>query len=125
MRNQAFYIDSLYEIKKQEHLISLYERIILKILMADVKLSRVYPYCSFMSRYFTSIKSNYIQSSWSSSEYEKYLQYDEIFNGSYYNIYCSIGIVKFRDRYYAKIFLKLFKSFLFQTKKRKESTIEF
>lgn len=58
--------------------------------MADVKLSRVYPDCSFMSCYFTSIKSNYIQSSWSSSEYEKYLQYDEIFNGSYYNIYRSI-----------------------------------
>lgn len=96
VRNQAFDIDSLDKIKKQEHLLSLNERIILEILMAEVKLSKIYPDCSFMACYFTSIQSNYIQSSWFSSEYQRYLKYDESFNKPYHNIYRSItkGIVE-------------------------------
>lgn len=90
VRNQAFDIDSLDEIKSQEHLISLYERIILDILMADVKLSKIYPDCNVIGYYFTSIRNNCSQSSWSSLEYKKYLNYNETFNESYCNVYRSI-----------------------------------
>lgn len=38
----------------------------------------------------SSIRSNYNRLSWSSSEYQRYLNYDETLNESYHNIYRSI-----------------------------------
>ncbi|KUK53681.1 MAG: hypothetical protein XD78_1006 [Desulfotomaculum sp. 46_296] len=89
IRNNAFYIDSLDEIEKQKHLLSLYEKVILEILQAEIKLTYIYPDCS-MLYYFTSIPSNFHTTEWHFNEYNKYLKSDEIFNQQYHNVFRSI-----------------------------------
>lgn len=89
VRNQAFNLDYLEDIKSQKHLISLNEKIILELLLAEIKLTNIYPNCSF-EWYFTSIKSRCNQYKWSLSEHKRYLNYKEKFNLPFHNIFRSI-----------------------------------
>lgn len=89
VRSQAYDIDALDEIERQKHLIPLDAKIILDILKKGIEFSRIYPRCESLV-HLTSIRSNYSQTRWSISEYEKYLSYDETFNEPYHNIYRSV-----------------------------------
>jgi hypothetical protein len=89
VRINAFDIDLLDEIEKQKYLLSLYEQVILEILQVGTKLSHIHPDCSIFG-YSTSIPSNYHKFEWHSSDYNKYLNNNEIFNQPYHNVFRSI-----------------------------------
>lgn len=89
IRNNFFNINSLDEIENQKHLLNLYEKVILEILQERIKISYIYPDCSIFY-YFTSISNNHHTSEWNFGEYQKYLNFGETFNQSYYNVFRSI-----------------------------------
>lgn len=89
IRNQAFDLDSLKEIQSQRHLLNFSEKLILDLLLENIRLTHIYPEC-FLFGYFTSIQSNYQKMEWSSAEYEQYLAVPESFNLNYHTIFRSI-----------------------------------
>lgn len=89
VRNNAFDLDCLEEIQSQRHLLNEYEKLILDLLLANIKFTQIYPEC-YLFGYITSIQSNYQKMEWSSNEYEKYLDVPESFNLSYHTIFRSI-----------------------------------
>lgn len=89
VRNQAFDLDCLEEIQSQRHLLNVYEKLILDLLLSNIKFTRIYPEC-YLLGYITSIQSNYQRMEWSSTEYEQYLSVPESFNLSYHTIFRSI-----------------------------------
>lgn len=89
VRNNVFDLDCLEEIQSQRHLLNEYEKLILDLLLANIKFTQIYPEC-YLFGYITSIQSNYQKMEWSSNEYEKYLDVPESFNLSYHTIFRSI-----------------------------------
>ena len=89
VRNNAFDLDCLEEIQSQRHLLNEYEKLILDLLLVNIKFTQIYPEC-YLFGYITSIQSNYQKMEWSSNEYEKYLDVPESFNLSYHTIFRSI-----------------------------------
>ena len=89
IRNQAFYLEHLSEIESQKHLLGIDEKIILELLLAGIKFTHIHPDC-FMLGYYTSIRSNYQPTEWSSDDYDQYLKSPEMFNINYHTIFRSI-----------------------------------
>lgn len=89
VRNHAFDLDCLEEIQSQRHLLNIYEKLILDLLLANIKFTQIYPEC-YLSGYITSIQSKFQRMEWSSTEYEQYLSITESFNLSYHTIFRSI-----------------------------------
>jgi len=89
IRESFFDLSELDEIKTQEHLLGLNEKIILEILQTGVVISNFYPNCEFMGYCTSAEKIEYSNFSWSREEYEKNIDRDEIFNLKYGAIYRS------------------------------------
>lgn len=89
IRYQAFDLECLSEIESQKHLLGTDEKIILELLLAGIKFTHIHPEC-FMLGYYTSIRSNYQPTEWSSDDYDQYLKSPEMFNVSYHTIFRSI-----------------------------------
>ena len=82
-------LDSLDDINKQRHLLSLDAKLIIDILLRGINISTIYPNCIFPG-YNTSIKLKYQANEWSSLEYSAFLNQGEQYNICYHNVYRSV-----------------------------------
>lgn len=96
VREQFFNIETLDNIQK--NLINYQEQFILSILQAGFEVSNFHIGGITLLPYWTSIKSNYNRSGWSSDEYDKFAKC-EAFNNTYIGVYIS-RIQMFDDTLY-------------------------
>lgn len=89
VRYQTFDIEHLDDIRAQSNLLTLYEKITFELLSEGIKITNIYPDCS-MFGYSTSIRSNYQPESWSSADFDVYLDSKECFNLNYNSIFRSV-----------------------------------
>lgn len=87
IKNQFFDINRLDQIKEQKHLLSVLQKYELEILEKGLKIS-VFNNNTLLGDW-TSIKSNYNRSVWSSNEFDDYKKGQEEFNQSYNGVFIS------------------------------------
>jgi len=89
VREEYWNVKELDEIEKQINLLSLYEKIMFHILKNGIKVTNFYLYGG-LCWYLTSIKSNFDRYSFNSEEFKKYLNAENKYNQSRYNVYISV-----------------------------------